>query len=215
MITVSIKQKNKTLGVHERHFEVPSSWEELTLEQFNFIMSEKEMNEIKLLAILTGLSEDYLSQLPADSLHITGNYLSAMIGVPDISKWELPKRMLIDGKEYDVPTLEKQTFGQKVYLQEELNRVNTDKRPFYDAFAFAIATMFYSEISGDKHFTEEKVRALIPVVLRTKAKQAIPVASFFLTSCARSLNAKKRTSVLNRLRRNLTRELTTSKSSES
>lgn len=215
MISITITEK-KGKKTSDRTIQIPCLWEELSLKQFMYIMTEKELNSVKLLACLTGLSEEYLLNAPASQINVAADYAFFMNEPPDFRKWEIPESVTIDGVTCKVPKdIRTETFGQKIYLHEEMNRVIKEEKQNIDAMPYAIATYFYTALTGDKVYTHEKVMSIIPRVLNMKAIEAVPVANFFLTNCLKSVTRKKRTLLLNQLRRKGQRELTGSISSVS
>lgn len=194
----------------QRIIMMPCLWSEVTLWQFMYIVQERELDSVKLIACLSGLSEDYLMNVPASSLNFAADHAFFMREVPDFTSWKLPAQIIIDGKVCDVPKdIRTETFGQKIYLHEEMNRVITEEKKNIDAMPYALANYFYTAVTGDKKYTHEKVLSFIPKVMNTLAMEAVPVANFFLINWVRSVKPKQRRSLLNQLRRKGMRELLT------
>lgn len=216
MISLTITQtKGKKQERTERTIQMPCLWEELSLKQFMYIMTEKELNAVKLLACLSGHSEEYLLNVPASQISVAADYAFFMSEKVDFSNWKLPEEVTIDGVTCKVPKdIRTETFGQKIYMHEEMNRVIKEEKQNIDAMPYAIATYFYTALTGDKSYTHEKVMSIIPRVMNMKAIEAVPVANFFLTNCFRSVPRKKRTLLLSQLRRKGRRELIGSISTE-
>jgi len=211
-LTITEKKGKKTT---ERTILIPCLWSEVTLGQFMYIVQEKELDAVKLLACLSGLSEEYLMNVPASSLSVAANYVFFMKEVPDFTSWKLPEKITIDGVVCNVPKdIRTETFGQKIYLHEEMNRVITAEKKNIDAMPYALATYFYTQLTGDKKYTHDKVMSIIPRVMNTLAMEAVPVANFFLINWVKSVGRKNYRSLLSQLRRKSMQELITSISTE-
>lgn len=203
MISLTIKKHKAKDGsiVSEETIEIPSVWEDITLGQFMQIVGAKEMESIKLLSILSGKSIEFLNSIPAKQIDVATNYAFFLNDPVDFSKLKCPKEVLISGKLYNVPKIKDETFGQKIYIQEEVNKCIEGSLPIYDAMPYALATYFYPVVTGVKNYTDKLIRGFIPTVLTMKAYEAIPVADFFLQSYVRSLPRKQRNYTLSLLRK--------------
>ena len=206
MITLDIITGTKS-NKETRSVQLPSVWEDITLQQFMLLLSLKTWDEVSLLHILTGLSKEFILNVPEKSLRDVSKYLFFITEVPDFRTWAKPKHVTIAGKEYKVPTVRAHTFGQKIYLQQEVNRVIENKHNQNEAAPYALAVYFYPIVTGDKEYTEEKILEFIPTVMQMRATDAIPTADFFLRSYLKSLKKKERHSLLNLLKNKRTQEL--------
>lgn len=214
MISLTIKKHKASDGsfVSEQTIEMPSVWEDVSLGQFMQIVGEKEMETIKLISILTGKSIEFMNTVPSKQLHVASNYAFFLNEKVDFSKLKCPKEVLISGKLYEVPKIREETFGQKIHIQEQVNRCATGQLPIYDAMPYSLATYFYPVVTGDKNYTDKEIKGFIPTILTMKAYEAIPTADFFLQSCVRSLPRKQKNYTLNQLRKRHVQEYTSLKS---
>lgn len=213
MISITIS-KHKQGGelISEQSIDMATEWKDVTLGQFIEIIKEKAMTEIKLLSILTGKSEEFITGVPAKSLKEAVKHIFFLNEKVDFSRWKVPKEIEINNKFYRIPKIKEETFGQKVLMQQEYNKAVSDDVSIYDPMPYALAVYFYPIVSGDKKYTDEAIRAFIPTILNTKACEAIPTADFFLQSYVRSLPMKERIYTSNLLKKRLRQELTGSKS---
>jgi hypothetical protein len=210
MITLTIKKTKLKSGevIEARNIEMPCLWEEVTLKQFLALTTTEDMTPLKLLAILTDLSEDYLSQIPSKSINVASNYAFFMREPDAFKRWKKPDQVTIAGKRVRVPALREETFAQKIYIQQEVNRVIEETKSTYDAIPFALAVYFYPLVTGDKkEFSERKIKDFIPDVLNMRAVEAVPTADFFLTSFVKSFPRKQTRSLLSLLRKKQTQAL--------
>lgn len=215
MISITIsKHKQGGEFISEQTLQMATEWDDVTLGQFIEIIAEKEMRTTKLLSILTGKSEEFIMNVPAKQLQNAVKYVFFLNEKVDFSLWKMPKEVELDGKFYKVPKIKEETFGQKTLMQLEYNKAVSSEVSIYDPMPYALAVYFYPLVTGDKKWTNEGIRLFIPKVLTMKAKEAIPVADFFLQSYARSLPRKQKIYTLSLLKKRLRQELTTSLSLE-
>lgn len=194
MIPLVIKKhKRDGVVISEQRMEIPCLWEEVTLRQFLEIITAKQLDAFALLSILTGFSIEFLKQVPASAIEDVSRYIFFIYEPPKFDDWKMPKEYWIDGKPYKVPTdLKKETWGQKIMAQQELNEMIENKRNVLEPLPYVLACYFYPAVTGDKNYTDEKIRAFIPKILDTPVTQAYPIGSFFLSKLIQSLKLKNK-----------------------
>lgn len=204
-------KKHKQNGeiINEQYIDIPAIWEDLTLQQFLRIIETKKMDAIEMMSIVTGFSREYCCNIPDHAInHIINNLYFLTQPAPDFSKWKKPKEIFINDKWCIVPTdLKKETWGQKVMAQQEVNAMIEGKMNTYAPIPYLLAVYLYPLATEDKSYTEDKIRAFIPNIMRMKITDALPIGTFFLNSCLPSLKWNQKLSMQNQLRRRLQQEL--------
>jgi hypothetical protein len=217
MHTAKVKRhKQNGEVINEQEIEIPAMWEDLTLEQFIRIIETKKMDAIEMMSIVTGFSREYCYNIPEQAIEgvISKLYFFTQ-SPPDFSKWKMPNEVYINDTWCKVPTdLKKESWGQKVMAQQEINSMIEGKMNTYAPIPYLLSVYLYSTATGDKEYTEEKIRAFIPTIMRMKITDALPIGTFFLSSCLPSLKWSQKVYLRNQLRSRFRQELKTLISSE-
>ena len=195
--------------VDEQEIEIPIIWEDVTLAQFMRLLETKNLDAIELLSIVTGLSREYCYNVPESAVEkIVKHIFFLTEEPPDFGKWKRPDEVLIQGAFHKVPTdLKKESWGQKVMAQQEMNAMIEGKMNVLSVMPYLLSVYFYSKVTGDKEYTDEKIRAFIPQIMSMKAMDAIPIATFFLSNCLPSSKLSQRLYLLNQLESRMQQEL--------
>lgn len=157
---------------------IPEKWEQVTLGQFERIMSiikgEEEntsINVVKLLAILTDTDEDYINSLPAEFVESLMARLLFLNDDPTKDSDKMAKSQIcIDGEFYYINYMEQMKFGEYVQVNE-VTRTNPldyssilailcrkNDEPFDDDFA---ANKFQNR---KEMFSKQPVTDIIPLI---------------------------------------------------
>lgn len=170
------------LGAKE--FDMPSSWEEITVKQFMDLTKDEAINSVTMqMAILTGLSKQEI--LSANSIHLERNILphtEFINTIPDLEriKKEIPKTIRIGEKVLPViKHLELEPWGCKETLYMEMIKAYKADGHLNNLLAVAIATYFYQVYYG-KDFDSEKLDEFVKTTEQCSFIEAFPVANFFL-----------------------------------
>ena len=157
---------------------IPEKWEQVTLGQFEKIMSiikgEEEntsINVVKLLAILTDTDEEYINSLPAEFVE---SLMARLLFLNDDPTKDSDKmatnQICIDGEFYRINYMEQMKFGEYVQVNE-VTRTNPldyssilailcrkNDEPFDDDFA---ANQFQKR---KEMFSKQPVTDIIPLI---------------------------------------------------
>ena len=157
---------------------IPEKWEQVTLGQFEKIMSiikgEEEntsINVVKLLAILTDTDEEYINSLPAEFVESLMARLLFLTDDPTKDSDKMAKSQIcIDGEFYHINYMEQMKFGEYVQVNE-VTRTNPldyssilailcrkNDEPFDDDFA---ANQFQKR---KEMFSKQPVTDIIPLI---------------------------------------------------
>lgn len=210
------KHKQDGEVINEQVIDIPAIWEDLTLAQFLRIIETKKMDAIEMMSIVTGFSREYCYNIPEHAIdHVVNNLYFLTQPPPDFTKWKMPTEILINDVFCKVPTdLKKETWGQKIMAQQEVNAMIEGKMNTYAPIPYLLSVYLYSSATGDKEYTDEKIRAFIPTIMRMNITDALPTGTFFLNNCLPSLKWKQKLSLQNQLKMRLQQELSDSTSSE-
>lgn len=158
-------------------WKVPTSWEEITLKQFQDIDNyykdrEKEPDIREMLHILTNKTVDEVNQLPVEFLEIIFNKLSFMNEQPVVG--EPTNKIELDGVAYQVNIMNKLKTGEYVAVDSV---VKTDAANF--AAILAIICRKEDEIFDSK-FENEVLEDRIKMFEKAPITKVLPVMNFFI-----------------------------------
>lgn len=172
----------------EFDFYMPSSYGELTLQQFYDLKKCKD-DGVEIFTILSGIdrSKFELSKDLNIDIKING-YLDFLTKPFSDELFFVPDFITFSGKKYSVPKpLDQNTYGQKIALQNYIVDIEKGGGSEIDAYAFALALYLQPTITG-KHYDIEEVERLVPEMLQCKLQEAWPLAGFFLSNFEKLLN---------------------------
>ncbi len=158
-------------------WKVPTSWEEITLKQFQDIDNyykdrEKEPDIREMLHILTNKTVDEVNQLPVEFLEIIFDKLSFMNEQPVVG--EPTNKIELDGVTYQVNIMNKLKTGEYVAVDSV---VKTDAANF--AAILAIICRKEDEIFDSK-FENEILEDRIKMFENAPITKVLPVMNFFI-----------------------------------
>ena len=161
---------------------IPEKWEQVTLGQFERIMSiikgEEEntsINVVKLLAILTDTDEDYINSLPAEFVESLMARLLFLTDDPTKDSDKMAKSQIcIDGEFYHINYMEKMKFGEYVQVNE-VTRTN----PLDYSSILAILCRKNDE-PFDDDFAANKFQKRKEMFSKQPVTDIIPLIAFFL-----------------------------------
>jgi len=217
MLPITIRRhKQGEDVVDEQQIEIPVIWEDVTLAQFMRLLETKNLDAIELLSIVTGLSREYCYNVPEVAVeNIVKHIYFLTEEPPDFGKWKRPTEVLIQGEFHRVPTdLKKETWGQKIMAQQEVNAMIEGKMNVLSVMPYLLSVYFYTSVTKDREYTDEKIRGFIPQIMSMKAMDAVPIATFFLSNCLPSSKLRERLSLLTQLESRMQQELNALTSSE-
>lgn len=158
-------------------WKVPTSWDEITLKQFQDIDNyykerEKEPDIREMLHILAGKTIDEVNQLPVEFLEIIFDKLSFMNEQPVVG--EPTNKIELDGITYQVNIMSKLKTGEYVAVDSV---VKTDAANF--AAILAIICRKEDEIFDSK-FENEILEDRIKMFENAPITKVLPVMNFFI-----------------------------------
>ena len=164
--------------------QVPTSWEEVTLERFVEIMrmqdakgEESDIDIVDVMAVLTGKDRDFVNGLPSTFVEKILSHLTFL----NIPLDQTPKsEVKIDGEVYHINYMEKLSFG-------EYTDANTVMQG--DKFNYAALLAILCRKKGER-YTEDYIAGTLDDRIEMWKKQPItnvyPLVCFFLTLSALS-----------------------------
>ena len=177
MIPLKAIHKDKEIS-----FSIPQAWDELTLKQFIDLQRWDREDLITMLSVITGLEYDVLFASETSGIEeLILQNLQWMRTPLDFESLPVPKEIMIDGKNFDVPQdIKEKTFGQKISLQLYLADAAKEGKFEIDCVAFALAVYFQPQINENK-YNEDEAKKLLPIIEQCRFIDAYPVANFFLS----------------------------------
>jgi len=172
------------LQINEIKYNLPTQWDELTVEQF-IALSENatDLSAARLLSIFTGLSYDTLVNLPIEHFNMTV--------LPEIDflnkQWkpfdEKRKKTITIGKyEFDaIKDPSRERLGQKLYMQQLVNNAIQNNEPHYNLICPVVACYYAPYVHPEKKWEERHVAEFTELVKKAKVIEIYPEANFFLT----------------------------------
>ncbi len=157
---------------------VPTSWNEITLKQFQEIDKfykdkEKEPDIREILHILANKSIDEVNELPVELMEIMLSKLEFMSQQPDVG--EPTNKIELDGTTYQVNIMNKLKTGEYVAVD---NVIKSDAANF--AAILAIICRKEDEIF-DSHYENELLEERIKMFENAPVTKVLPILSFFLS----------------------------------
>lgn len=155
----------------------PSSWNELTLKQFQDIEQyysdkEKKVDVREVLHLLTDHSIDEIGQLP---IEFVNKLLERLIWLQEAPKWDDPtNKVEIDGEQYIVNVKEKLKTGEYIAVDTV---IKSDKNNY--AAILAILCRKEGEIFDSK-FENEILQSRIELWEKQPITKIMPIMNFFL-----------------------------------
>lgn len=154
-----------------------SSWSEITLKELLSINTTADDNPIRLLSIISGVDFDSLAESSDENLQ---NELYDLIAFlyeqPDWKKITRPSHLVIGGKPYKVPNIEKETLGQKVMLDQLV----TQGTSLISVIPQALAVYFQPIIDGK--WDHKRLKEVEELIMETPCLHSHAIAGFFLSS---------------------------------
>ncbi len=177
----------KTSDPEYPSFELPTKWEEVTLDQYlKFIKQYIDTNYFNLISIFSGIPQKTLQKLDPDAEPMINQALSFLNeGGLDIESLPVPDTLIFRENEIKIPKdLAFKCLGQKLSCDNHIIGLMTDtssieKPDLVTAFPFITAIYLHPLIS-DEDYDEEKAEELIPEILNLPVESIYPIASFFL-----------------------------------
>ena len=156
---------------------VPTSWDEVTLLQFEKINEyyqdkEKTFNVVDVIDIFIDKDKDYIMSLPAEFLEIILDKLSFVTTEPE--QKEPTNKIEIDGETYQINFMEKLKTGEYVSVD---NIIKSDRNDY--ASILAILCRKDGEIYDSK-FEAELFEERKKLFEEQPVTKILPIVSFFL-----------------------------------
>lgn len=161
---------------------IPEKWEQVTLGQFEKIMSiikgEEEntsINVVSLLAILTDTDEEYINSLPAEFVE---SLMARLLFLNDDPTKDSDKmatsQICIDGEFYHINFMEKLTFGEYVTVNELIKNDRFDYASILAVLCRKEGEKFDSTFEAENFKGRKEMFEIQPVT------SVLPLVGFFL-----------------------------------
>ncbi len=199
MIPFTATYKKTTIS-----FEIPQSYEEITLGQYIDRLKWDGEDLLNLVGTMTGLKDEvirntdhenvmeqivsrlgwlstppaFFKTIPDDGTDKKSKETGVELPVPD-------KIRIGDYTDYLVPKdIRAETFGQKISLQVHLKMSQKDKLSLIETIPYALA-IYFQPIMENRSYDEERAIRLIPKMLEINLLDAYSVGCFFLHNSRR------------------------------
>lgn len=171
------KKVNKTCIYNFGEINVPTSWDDVTLEQFMQLMDKKDVREV--ISILTGKDINYVNLLPADFVE---SIISRLVFLQKEPEYEAKNEIIIDNEKYFINVLEKLKFGEYV----DVNSVIQSDNKNYAAFLGILCRKEGEEYNDE--FIANVFDKRMEMYNKQPITKILPVVAFFLGLCMTSEN---------------------------
>lgn len=181
---MSDKQMEKIIiQINDYKYEIPASWEEVTLEQYiDLDLYREELSPIRLLSILTRLNFDILSNLPCDEFILKVMPMLNWIGENyDVFASRRKREIQIGNYLFDtIIDVGKERLGQKLYMQQLVNNGIKNNVNHCLLIAPVVANYYAPYIHPDKKWNESHIKEFEKMVMKMPMVDAYAEANFFL-----------------------------------
>lgn len=165
------------IKINNKSYHLPLSWNDITYKQY-LLLTNNQSGLIGTLSILLNIANSEL-QTWISTKELEKQILTAISwcnNVPNLSDYDLPKQLIVGGKEMKVPkNLDYETFGQRVFAQELL----TNKKLDSENLPMLVATYFEPLFFG-RAFDSNNVEEFSERILQCKFFDVWRIGSFFL-----------------------------------
>ena len=179
------------LKIADLKFNFPTSWEDITVEQYfriadNKVLSNEDTSRnpfVEIVSILSGIPYEKWFHVNDQDVELKViPYMAFLKDKLDLDKLPRPKEFRIGDKKYKLPeNLGFKTWGQKIVMEDKLDPILKNGGDLSVLTPCVLAVYFQPEITGGAFF-QEKAEELIPQINQCKIVDAYPVAAFFLRS---------------------------------
>ena len=159
------------------NWKVPTSWDEITLKQFQDIEAyyndkERKFDVRDVIHILTNKTIDEVNQLPVEALDIIFSKLTFMNEQPVVG--EPTNKIELDGATYQINVMEKMKVGEYTAVD---NVIKSDASNF--AAILAVICRKEDEIF-DSHYENEVLMSRMTMFENAPITKVLPVMNYFI-----------------------------------
>lgn len=172
-----------TIQINDYKYEIPASWEQVTLEQYiDLDLYREELSPIRLLSILTRLNYDILSNLPCDEFILKVMPKLDWIGENyDVFSARRKKEIQIGNYLFDtIIDVGKERLGQKLYMQQLVNNAINNNANHCLLIAPVVANYYAPYVHPEKKWNESHIKDFESMVMKMPMVDAYAEANFFL-----------------------------------
>lgn len=172
-----------TIQINDYKYEIPSSWEQVTLEQYiDLDLYREELSPIRLLSILTRLNYDILSNLPCDEFILKVMPELKWIGENyDVFASKRKREIQIGNYLFDtIIDVGKERLGQKLYMQQLVNNAIKNNLNHCLLIAPVVANYYAPYVHPEKKWNESHIKDFESMVMKMPMVDAYAEANFFL-----------------------------------
>lgn len=166
-----------TVNNEEFKASMAPSWAEVTMKEM-IELSEltNEANTLDVIAILTGIPKDTISNAKVESIESIVPFLNWTNTAFDFQMLDVPKTVEIMGVEYRVPDdLGLKSYGQKISIEQDMAKQGNALR-----MMVKILATYFQPIVLKADYDGDAAELFETNILQMKAVEAYPVATFFL-----------------------------------
>lgn len=165
------------IKINNKFYHLPLSWNDITYKQY-LLLTNTQNGLIGTLSILLKIPNSELDAL-ITTKEIEKQLLTAINWcnkVPNLSDYNLPRQLIVGGKEMEVAKdLDYTTFGQRVFAQELL----TNKKLDSENLPMLVAT-YFEPLFFERAFDSNNVLEFSERILQCKFFDVWRIGSFFL-----------------------------------
>lgn len=165
-------------------YRIPAVWSEVTLAQYrDMVRNREDLSPERLLSILTGIEYDLLMNVDASKFTEKKIFDRLLFVKTRVNFIEMPRPKNLVFGDKTIPVIEdpkREKLGQKLKLQQIMNRAHEKQLDFPEIAAEVLATYYAPKFDLNQLWKEEKVAELIPVIEKMPVTVVLPEANFFL-----------------------------------
>jgi hypothetical protein len=179
------------LKVNDTKVKCPVCWEEVTVRQYQRIVSELQTGDtaIKIFSILTGTDYNKIWEAEAEDLEAAIYQATAFVfnTPPTFKDKERPKSLRIGGVLLTIPEkIHKLTVGQNFQMRQEIHKALRESRPVESLLSIALAIYMQPIAHAPAKFDMDQARELEAQILDMNIFDVYPAAFFLLSQLLNS-----------------------------
>lgn len=163
----------RRVKLNDKPYFVADRWSELQLKHLIGLEEVDTEDEVAVFSVLSGLNVEVVENSQAITEEIYKVVAFIYEATPEWKKLQPPTHLVIGGKPYKLPKIDKCVLGQNIMLD------NLIERPLVESIPTVLAIYFQPLIDGGK-FNRERLPAVEKMILEANALECYATAGFFL-----------------------------------
>jgi len=172
MTTLKLTHEGEIL----KSFNVPDSWNDVSMAQFYELRENPEADNIKIIAILTGLEyEEIYNSSMLDLRELVNPHLKFVTSIPELLKTP-PQSIIFEGVKIEIPQdIRLESLGQKFSLERQC-----EGKYDIECYPDALCYYLYTKITGKTFNQVEADKMKERIMSGVDCITGMTIATFFL-----------------------------------